>query len=113
MHARAERIRHYMGQSGHKLYAASFRNSNPLHRLTPHVIPLGCLPLQVFREHFFDGKYLLFSLLSLSSWQISFVFDLAKGRVSGRDPAEHLRRSQSFKAVLDGWEQSEEPFSSG
>ncbi|GKU09195.1 unnamed protein product [Fusarium langsethiae] len=38
---------------------------------------------------------------------------LNQGARSGRDPAEHLRRSQRFGAVLDAWEQSEEPFSSG
>ncbi|KAG7402837.1 hypothetical protein Forpe1208_v016711 [Fusarium oxysporum f. sp. rapae] len=38
---------------------------------------------------------------------------LNQGARSGRDPAEHLRRSQRFGAVLDTWEQSKEPFSSG
>ncbi|RYC78944.1 hypothetical protein BFJ63_vAg18177 [Fusarium oxysporum f. sp. narcissi] len=38
---------------------------------------------------------------------------LNQGARSGRDPAEHLRRSQRFGAALYAWEQSEEPFSSG
>lgn len=38
---------------------------------------------------------------------------LNQGARSGRDPAEHLRQSQRFGAVLNAWEQSEEPFSSG
>lgn len=37
---------------------------------------------------------------------------LNQGARSGRDPTEHLRRSQRFSAVLEAWELSEEPFSS-
>jgi hypothetical protein len=35
-----------------------------------------------YSDSIFDVKYLLFSLLSLSSWHISFVFNLVKGRVA-------------------------------
>ncbi|KAG8664931.1 uncharacterized protein FPOAC1_012908 [Fusarium poae] len=35
-----------------------------------------------------------------------------QGARSGRDPAEHIRRSERFGTVLDAWEQSEKPFSS-
>ncbi|KAJ4175830.1 hypothetical protein NW755_014739 [Fusarium falciforme] len=38
---------------------------------------------------------------------------LGQGARSGRDPTEHLRRSQRFGTVLDAWEQTDEPFSSG
>jgi hypothetical protein len=38
---------------------------------------------------------------------------LGQGSRSGRDPAEHLRRSQRFGVILEAWEQSDEPFSSG
>ncbi|KAF4469664.1 hypothetical protein FALBO_3433 [Fusarium albosuccineum] len=37
---------------------------------------------------------------------------LNQGARSGRDPTEHLRRSQRFSAILEDWELSEEPFSS-
>ncbi|GKU10741.1 unnamed protein product, partial [Fusarium langsethiae] len=38
---------------------------------------------------------------------------LGQGSRSGRDPAEHLRRSQRFGVILEAWEQSDEPFSRG
>ncbi|RTE73082.1 hypothetical protein BHE90_012476 [Fusarium euwallaceae] len=37
---------------------------------------------------------------------------LNQGARSGRDPTEHLHRSQRFSTILEAWELSEEPFSS-